>query len=85
MTTNNRDRIPTLEKIIDQHSERTDPMDLYTALSIIADEQDDFAEFIGSRLYWDLLSATQSNPERSHNAIVRMHRADNAIARYDEE
>ena len=85
MTTNNRGRIPTLEKIIDQHAERTDPMDLYTALSIIADEQDDFAEFIGSRLYWDLINATQSNPARSHNAIVRMHRADNAIARYDEE
>lgn len=83
--TNNKARIPTLEGIIESQSERTDGCDLYTVLSIIADEQDDFAEFIGSRLYWDIITATQSSPSSAHNAIVRMHRADNAIARYDEE
>lgn len=81
----NRHRIPILEGIIEKHAERTDPMDLYTTLCIIADEQDIMEAFIGSRLYWDLINATQSNPKRSHNAIVRMHRADNAIARYDDE
>lgn len=84
MTNNLKDRIPTLEKIIEQHAERTDPMDLYTALSIIADTEDDLGEFIGGRLYWDLINATQSNPAQAHNAIVRMHRADDAIARYDD-
>ena len=84
MTNSPKDRIPTLERIIEQHAERTDPMDLYTALSIIADEEDDMSAFIGGRLYWDLINATQSNPKKAHNAIVRMHRADNAIARYDD-
>lgn len=84
MTNTLKDRIPTLEKIIEQHAERTDPMDLYTVLSIVADEQDDMDEFIGGRLYWDLINATQSNPKKAHNAIVRMHRADNAICRYDD-
>lgn len=79
-----KDRIPTLEKIIEQHSERTDGCDLYTVLSIIADEQDIMESFIGTRLYWDIINATQSNPKKAHNAIVRMHRADNAIARYDD-
>jgi hypothetical protein len=76
-------RIPTLEKIIEQHAERTDGCDLYTVLSIIADTEDDMTEFIGGRLYWDIINATQSNPAKAHNAILRMHRADNAIARYD--
>lgn len=81
----NTNRIPILEKIIEAHAERTDPMDLYTALSIIADAEDSMEAFIGSRLYWDLINATQSNPARAHNAIVRMMRADNAIVRYDDE
>lgn len=76
-------RIPILEGIIEKHAERTDGCDLYTVLSIIADAEDDFAEFIGGRLYWDIINATQSNPAQAHNAILRMHRADNAIARYD--
>lgn len=80
-----KSRIPILEKIIKQHADRTDPMDLYTVLCIVADSEDIFSEFFGSRLYWDLINATQSNPKKSHNAIVRMHRADEAIARYDEE
>lgn len=75
----------TLEGIIESHSERTDGCDLYLILSIIADENDDFSEFINSRLYWDIINATQSNPAKAHNAILRMHRADNAIGRYDEE
>lgn len=83
--TNNLHRIPILEKIIEQHAERTDGCDLYTVLSIIADAEDDFSAFINSRLYWDIINATQSNPARAHNAIVRMTRADNAIMRYDEE
>lgn len=82
--TNNKNRIPILEGIIEQHAERTDGCDLFTVLAIIADEQDDIAEFIGTRLYWDIINATQSNPKQSHNAVIRMIRADNAIARYDE-
>lgn len=82
---NNKARIPTLEGIIEKQAERTEGCDLYTVLCIIADWADDFEEFIGTRGYWDIINATQSNPARSHNAILRMHRADNAIARYDEE
>lgn len=85
MSMTNKTRIPILEKIIEQHAERTDGMDLYTTLSIIADEDDNMRSFIGSRLYWDLINATQSNPARAHNAITRMVRADDAIARYDDE
>lgn len=82
----NKTRIPILEKIIDQHGERTDPMDLFTALSIIADADSySLREFMGTSLYWDLINATQSNPLRAHNAISRMTRADDAIARYDDE
>lgn len=80
---NKKHRISTLEGIIEELAERTDGCDLYTVLSIVADEQDDFSEFLNSRLYWDIIHATQSNPKRAHNAILRMHRADNAIARYD--
>jgi hypothetical protein len=80
-----KNRIPILESIIEQHAERTDGCDLYTVLSIIADTEDDMGEFINSRTYWEIINATQSNPARAHNAIVRMHRADNAIARYDDE
>lgn len=80
-----KERIPILEKIIDQHADRTDPCDLYLILSMIADREDDFSEFIGTRFYWEILNATQSNPAKSHNAILRMNRADNAIARYDDE
>lgn len=83
--TNNDNRIRTLEGIIEHQSERTDGCDLYTVLSIIADVEDDMGEFIGTRTYWDIINATQSNPAVAHNAIVRMHRADNAIARYDFE
>lgn len=81
----NKTRIPILEGIIDQHAERTDGADLYTVLSIVADAEDDLEFFIGSRLYWDIINATQSNPQQAHNAILRMARADRAIARYDEE
>lgn len=83
--TKETDRIPILEGIIEKHAERTEGCDLYSVLQIIADENDDFSEFIGSRLYWDIINFTQSNPAVAHNAILRMHRADNAIARYDEE
>ena len=81
----NKHRIPILESIIEQHAERTDPMDLYTVLSIVADADDGMEEFINTRTYWDLIYATQSNPKKAHNAIIRMHRADNAIVRYDDE
>ncbi len=81
MTTN---RIPILEGIIESLSERTDGCDLFTVLSIIADEQDIFDEtFFNSRLVQDIINATQSNPKRSRNAIARMMRLDNAITRYD--
>lgn len=82
---NNKARIPTLEGIIEAQSDRTDGCDLYTVLCIIADWEDDFEEFIGTRRYWDILHATQSSPSSAHNAILRMARADRAIARYDDE
>ena len=81
---NQKHRIPILEGIIESHAERTDGCDLYTVLSIVADSEDDFSAFLNSRLYWDIINATQSDPKKAHNAILRMHRADNAIARYDD-
>lgn len=86
MTTNDA-RIKTLQSIFEQHAERTDPCDLHTVLSIVADTILDInlREFIDTRAYWDILHATQSNPARSHNAISRMTRADDAIARYGDE
>jgi hypothetical protein len=79
-------RIDTLQKIIEQHGERTDPVDLYTVISVIADYEDiALREFIATRQYWDIINASQSNPARAHNAISRMVRADDAISRYEDE
>lgn len=82
----NSPRITALEGIIESLSENLEGADLYTVLSIIADSEGDFMpEFLNSILAQDIIRATQSNPTVSRNALIRISRADNAIARYGDE
>lgn len=81
---NHEARIRACEQAMERMPD-TDGCDLYTVLSMIADDQSEFMDdFIHTRLAWDIINATQSNPRRSHNVLKRLVRLDNAIARYDE-
>ena len=78
-------RIRALEQQMERLPE-TDGVDLYTVLSMIADDQSEFMEdFIHTRLAWDIINASQSNPKASHAVLKRLVRMDNAISQYDDE
>ena len=79
-------RIAILEDRISSLADATEGMDLFTVINVLCDHLDeDMVDFTESRLYWDIMNATQSNPKKSHNAILRMIRMDSAISRYDTE
>ena len=84
MITDRTARIRALEAQMERLPD-TDGVDLYTVLSMIADDQSEFMEdFIHTRLAWDIINASQSNPKEAHTVLKRLVRMDNAIARYDE-
>lgn len=83
--TTKRERIAALEDQQVELGERTDPMDLFTTISIIADAEDDIRFFLETHLYRDLLRATQSNPDQAHAAILKMIELDEKIAEIDDE
>jgi len=82
-------RVPILEGIIEELTGRTDGCDLMTVLSIVWDAGDPgepFDEWVKrDRTARDIIAATQSNFNRSKNAMIRAGRLDDAIARYGDE
>lgn len=80
----NRDAQTMYGEEMDELGNLLDPVDLFTVLSMIHDDQDggqDFDEFLRtSQLAGDLIKFSQSNPSRSHTALVRMHELDQAIS-----
>lgn len=81
--TTNEDMQKALTREIEDWSEKTDPMDFYTVIAMVADAEDDITVFLGTHLYKDLLHATQSNPEKSHEALLKMIELDEKIAALD--
>jgi len=70
-----RDAQNMMDAELDKLGDLTDPCDLFTVFIVLRDADDSLT--IDSQLMLDIISATQSAPERAHNALAEM------IAMYD--
>lgn len=79
-----KERMEALEKEQVEWGDNTDPMDLFTAIMVLSQEEEDPRDFLQSSLYSELLQATQSNPDKAHAAILKMLELDDKIQELDE-
>lgn len=70
-----------LQDEMDELGNRTDPVDIYALLAMLADDEEmEFADYLNTHLVKDILRFSQSNLEGIHENLLRQHAIDNLLA-----